>query len=197
MAAVQITALDVPPGAPSALSATAVSSSQVNLQWVDNAGNETGFKIERSTDGVNFSEIATVGANVTTYANTGLAGGTSYSYRVRAYNSSGNSGYSSPASATTPQTLPAAPSKLTARANSQTQIDLTWLDNANNETGYFVERSATGTSGWTRVATLGAGMKSYADTGLTRNTKYYYRVQAYNGAGSSPYSSIVSTTTKR
>src|SRR6185436_3539436 len=102
VATVQITALDVPPTAPSALTAAAVSSSQINLQWADNAGNETGFKLERSTDGFSFSEIATLGANVTSYSDTGLNCTTTYYYRVRASNASGNSAYSGTASATTP-----------------------------------------------------------------------------------------------
>ena len=66
------------PVAPSNLTATAVSSSQINLAWTDNSSNETLFKIERSTDGTNFSQIATVGSNVTSYSNTGLTASTLY-----------------------------------------------------------------------------------------------------------------------
>ena len=91
-----------PPAAPSNLTATAASKSQINLAWTDNATNETGFKIERSTDGSNFTQITTVGANVTSYQNTGLSRSTKYYYRVRAYNGSGDSAYSNTASATTP-----------------------------------------------------------------------------------------------
>ena len=92
-----------PPAAPSNLTALAVSSSQINLAWVDNASNETGFKIERCTGSkcTNFAQIATVGANVTTFANTGLSSRTTYRYRVRAYNGSGDSAYSNIAKATT------------------------------------------------------------------------------------------------
>ena len=57
--------------------------------------------MERSSNGKSFKQIATVGANVTTYANTGLSGSTKYYYRVRAYNSKGDSAYSNIASATT------------------------------------------------------------------------------------------------
>jgi subtilisin family serine protease len=90
-----------PPTAPSGLTATAVSKSQINLAWTDNSDNEAGFKIERSTDGSNFSQIATVGANVTAYSNTGLARNKLYYYRVRAYNDGGDSAYSNVASAKT------------------------------------------------------------------------------------------------
>lgn len=91
-----------PPLAPGSLAATAISSSQIDLSWLDNASDEDGFEIERSTDGVNFALIASVGANVTTYSDSnGLAASTTYDYRVRAANANGNSDYSNVASATT------------------------------------------------------------------------------------------------
>ena len=91
------------PAAPSNLSATAVSTSQINLAWQDNSNNETGFKIERcqGNNCTNFVEIAQVAANTTTYANTGLAPNTRYRYRVRAFNLGGNSAYSNIAAART------------------------------------------------------------------------------------------------
>jgi PKD repeat protein len=93
------------PSAPSNLTATAISRSQINLSWSDNAGNETGFKIERCAGATcsNFAQIATVGANLKNYSNTGLKRNTSYRYRVRAYNSSGDSAYSNIAGAKTPR----------------------------------------------------------------------------------------------
>jgi len=90
------------PAAPSALSATAVSASRINLSWTDNSGNETGFKIERKTGaGGTYSQIATVGANVTAFGNVGLSAATQYFYRVRATGAGGDSGYSNEANATT------------------------------------------------------------------------------------------------
>lgn len=86
--------------APSNLTATAVSRSQINLSWVDNTSSESGFQIERSTDGTTFTQIATVGVNVTTYANTGLLRNKTYYYRVRAYDG-GVSSYSNTARAKT------------------------------------------------------------------------------------------------
>ncbi len=89
------------PAAPGSASATTVSSSQINVGWADTSGNETGFKIERSTAAAPWAQVATVGANVTSYSSTGLAASTTYSFRVRAYNASGDSGYSNTASAAT------------------------------------------------------------------------------------------------
>jgi titin len=91
------------PNAPSNLTATDFSSSQINLSWTDNSSNETGFSIERCTGNgcSNFAQIATVGVNTTTFPNTGLSRNTWYRYRVRAFNGSGNSGYSNIATAKT------------------------------------------------------------------------------------------------
>lgn len=90
------------PAAPSGLAVAVASATQLNLTWTDNSSEETGTRIERSTDGINFTEIGTVGANVTSYASTGLNPSTTYYYRVRAYNSLGNGGYSNIANNTTP-----------------------------------------------------------------------------------------------
>ena len=89
------------PSAPTALTATAASRTKINLAWTDNATGETGFRIERSTNGTTFTQITSVGANVTTYTNTGLTRNTTYYYRVRAYNAVGNSAYSNTVSRTT------------------------------------------------------------------------------------------------
>jgi bacterial leucyl aminopeptidase len=90
------------PSPPSNLGATAISSSQINLNWTDKSANETGFKIEQATSlSGPYSQIATVGTNVNTYQNAGLKRNTTYFYRVRAYNAAGNSGYSNTASAAT------------------------------------------------------------------------------------------------
>ncbi|RMG28706.1 MAG: T9SS C-terminal target domain-containing protein [Bacteroidetes bacterium] len=90
-----------PPAAPSGLSATANSSSQISLSWTDNSTDEDNFLIERSTGGGAFSQVATVGANVTSYTDNGLTASTTYTYRVAASNVAGNSAYSNTASATT------------------------------------------------------------------------------------------------
>ncbi|HZE98510.1 MAG TPA: FG-GAP-like repeat-containing protein [Planctomycetota bacterium] len=90
------------PSVPSGLSATAISSSQIRLNWTDTSGNETGFQIERATAaGGPWTTIATVGANTATVTDGGLASSTAYGYRVRANGSAGPSGYSNTATATT------------------------------------------------------------------------------------------------
>jgi hypothetical protein len=90
-----------PPAAPSGLTATTVSQSQIDLDWLDNSADETGFDIERSLDGTAFGPLTSVGTNVTSFPDTGLSAATTYFYRVRAVNGAGSSAFSNTASATT------------------------------------------------------------------------------------------------
>jgi cellulose 1,4-beta-cellobiosidase len=91
----------VPPAAPSNLTATAVSGPAVNLAWSNNATNATGIEVWRSTDNVNFNQVANVAATATTYADSSVAKSTTYYYKVDAFNSSTASPYSNTASVTT------------------------------------------------------------------------------------------------
>lgn len=92
-----------PPSPPTNLSAIANSKSQVTLAWTNTSSNETGFKIERCKGSTctNFTQIATVPSGSQQYVNTGLVKRTTYRYRIRAYNSSGDSVYAGPVSVTT------------------------------------------------------------------------------------------------
>jgi hypothetical protein len=187
------------PAAPSNLTATAFSATEIDLVWTDISNKEAGFKIERCQGAgcTNFVQIATVGANVTAYWDTGLSANTAYSYRVRSYNSGGDSAYSNTASATT-LTPPAAPGNLTATAVSRSQIKLAWTDNSNNEQVFAIERCRGATcTNFALIATVGANVKTFANTGLSRNTTYRYRVRAHNDAGNSAYSNIASAKTSR
>ena len=194
--------MGTPPVAPGNLVAAVVSSTQIDLTWVDTNSTELGFNVERCT-GLgcsNFTQVATLGANVTSFANTGLTASTSYSYRVLAYNAAGNSTYSNIASAVTSAApaLPSAPSNLVASVLSKSQIKLTWTDNSTNETGFRVERCKGSTcTNFALITTLGANVTTYTNANLTANTAYRYRVYAYNVSGSSGYSNIVTATTLR
>jgi len=336
------------PEAPTGLTAVPFSDTQIELSWSDNSTNEDGFKIERSLDGSGWLEIAGTDKDIAQYIDSSLAPETTYYYRVRAFNSVGDSGYSNTAYATTDATPiaqditaggeilgagvvsgtynntwyddgtvesvterqsggrpssrysylehtwtftvppgsatfylnawsnqstdndsfrfaysvdntnftdmvsvaggddatgwysyilppgisgtvyvrvtdtdrtagnlnldtvsvdqmyflveqaagnpPAAPSGLTAAAVSG-QIDLNWTDNSTDEYGFEIERSADNGTNWDVLATVAADSQAYADTGLTPETTYDYRVRAFNGAGYSGYSNIASATT--
>jgi CSLREA domain-containing protein len=190
----------VPPAAPSGLTATAVSSSKIDLQWTDNATDETAYTVERSLDGTTgWTELtSTLAAGTTGYSDTNLQPGTTYYYRVKATNSAGSSDYSNDATATTNVSSqpPPDPSGLGATAVSSSRIDLQWTDNATNETAYTVERSLDGSTNWTELtSTLPADTTTYSDTGLSAGTTYYYRVKATNSAGSSNYTDTANATT--
>ena len=93
-----------PPADPTNLTATALGPAQVQLNWVDNADNESGFKIERSTDDASFAQIAFAGAGSNSYVDTTASPATTFYYRIRATNVIGDSAYTSSASTTTPAT---------------------------------------------------------------------------------------------
>lgn len=192
------------PPAPINLSATAVSTSQINLSWTDTSSSETGFEIERAQDVSGspgtYIQIFITGPDATSYQNNGLAPDTTYWYRVRATSNIGDSPYSNEASATTkisPQP-PNPPSNLDANAVSESQINLTWTDNSNNESGFKIERApdASGSPGsWTQISTTGADRTSYSDKGLSPDTTYWYRIRATNNSGDSAYSNTDSART--
>ena len=190
------TTFDLPPASPSNLNATAVASGQIKLAWIDNSSNETGFAIERSPNGVNnWIEITTVADNTITYTDTGLTSGTTFFYRVAAYNLNGNSAFSNTGSATTIEVQPESPTNLGAVTFSSAQIDLSWQDTSNNETGFKVERSPDGFEPWTEIAALANNSTGFSDNSVSPGTTYYYRVFSYNSAGASGSSNIAVATT--
>ena len=179
---------------PTSLTATAVSSSQINLTWTDNSASETGYKIEQSpVDNLHYTQVGTVGPNGTSYSATGLNEGTKYYYRVRAYNAIATSGYSSEKNATTLSNTPAAPSGLTITSITSGSVILAWTDNSNNETGFKIQRKQGATGTYTQIGTPGANATTYTDndTALLDGTQYYYKVSATNSAGDSPFSNEV------
>jgi Fibronectin type III domain len=86
---------------PNKFTATAVSSSQINLSWIEPTKIPDGFKIERRDHSNPFTEIAKVGPNATSFSDSNLSGTTTYYYRARSFNSKGESPYASETSATT------------------------------------------------------------------------------------------------
>ena len=91
---------------------------------------------------------------------------------------------------------PKAPSSLTAKAASSTQINLTWTDASSNEEGFKIELSLDGKT-YVQVATVGANVKAYSSTGLSAAKKYYYRVRSYHSGGDSAYSNAAYATTSK
>lgn len=190
-----------PPAAPSALQASAYSSTRTDLTWTNNTTIATNIDIERALDvsgaAGTYSVVGTVGASATSYSVTGEQPATRYWYRVRARNASDASAYSNAVAATT-LAAPAAPTALRATVVNSYRIDLAWTDNAVGETGYSVERAPdnAGVAGpYQQVAAIAAGSTAYSDASLTGNTTYWYRVRAMTATDASGYSNAVSART--
>jgi titin len=187
-----------PPAAPDTLDAQYQDGPVIQLTWADNAAGLASFVVERSTDGVSFSVLTTVGLGVTSYDDLAVFGGFTYTYRVAAFNANGTSGYSNTASASVPPdaTAPPAPSNLAASNITPTSLTLTWQDNSNNEAGFTFQRATNSSfSKGLVTVTLGAGVTSYNDSGLTKNNKYFYRVQSFNLNFTSAWSPTLNITT--
>ncbi len=171
------------PSAPSSLSATAVSGSQINLVWSNNATNATANLVERSGDNVNFTQIGSLGASAASFSDTGLPGSSTYYYRVRASNNGVRSLYSNVATATTLPGVPAAPTGLAAVLRNG-YVPLTWTPSGGTPaTSYNVKRGTTSAGPYTTIST--SPTTNYTDLPVNNWTAYYYVISGANGYGES------------
>jgi fibronectin type 3 domain-containing protein len=175
-----------PPPAPTGLKATP-GTALVNLSWTASTG-ATSYNVYRGTSaGGEGSTALATGITGTTYADSGLASGTTYYYKVAAVNAGGASGQSNEASATT---APPAPTGLTATAGSA-KVNLSWTPSS-GATSYNVYRGTSAGGESTTALKTGITTTTYADTGVTHNTTYYYKVAAVNAGGTSGQSNEAS-----
>ena len=177
---------DAPP-APSGTNATPGGSNWVSITWVDNATNETGFRIQRSLDlGANWATALTIyGQNVTATSDGGRASDVTVCYRVIAFNAQSDS----PPSNVDCTAPPVAPSGLAATVVDYQTIDLAWTDNSGVEDGYEVRRAREGES-WGPVADLPPNSSSYRDV-VTTDATYWYMIRAKKDGGYSNSSNVV------
>ncbi len=165
--------------------------SKIIIQWTDNATNEDHFVLERSADGVTYTDIAHPGANATSYNDsTGLSPNTTYYYRVQAVNAGGASSYSTPVSAKTPP-LPSAPtaaaSPVPANGNQYVEaaagaFTLKWSGSSNTEK-YAIYFGTDAGNLVKKAEIVYAANASYNITGLTDFVTYYWRIDAINAKG--------------
>lgn len=177
-----------------------ITTGQIILSWDDVAGND-GYKVERSPDGANWSQVATPALGAVTYTNSGLSAGTLYYYRVSTKNTAGS--YSVPSNIQSATTTPAAPS-LTTKLISEARIDLTWQV-VYGATNYKISRSIGGNGPWSQInnlaiaystlycgyytsptigcPTLAPVFATHGDTSLTENVEYCYQMTAWNTTG--------------
>jgi hypothetical protein len=190
------------PNAPT-LSAAALSDTSIRLTWTDTTlppNTATGYSIEESPDGTAFSLLTTAPAGSTSRDVGGLTPATTYYFRIRGFNGVGNSDYSNIAQATTGSSglqAPAAPSGLGAVPASASSVALSWTNNATNQTGFHLDRATD--AGFTQnlvTQTLPAAPNTFTDsaTGLAPGGTFYYRIRAFNAAGESNDSNVVSVT---
>ena len=195
------------PGAPTGLTATADGQTEIDLSWSapsdDGGASVSGYRIEVSTDGSNWSNlVANTGSTGTSYSHTGLDAGSTRHYRVSAINSAGTGDPSNVADATTEAASvakPGAPTGLTATEDGQTQIDLSWSAPSDNGgasiSGYRIEVSADGSDWSDLVANTNSTATSYSHTGLDAGSTRHYRVSAINAEGTGLPSNVANATT--
>ncbi|KQS26886.1 fibronectin type III domain-containing protein [Dyadobacter sp. Leaf189] len=181
----------VAPAAPDSLAGIVVSQTQINLSWVDLSGNETGFQVERSTNGTAFTKVADLPANATSYQNTGLTAGTLYYYRVRAVNAIGASPYSSVVSLRTLNIpVPDRPADFSAVPLAPQIVQLRWAPVTGNAVSVSIEKAKAADENYVILATVPATVLQFQDTAKLEKVDYFYRIKAVNAGGSSPYSLI-------
>ncbi|HZL38097.1 MAG TPA: Ig-like domain-containing protein, partial [Tepidisphaeraceae bacterium] len=163
-----------PPAAPSGLTATSVSSSEIDLAWSSASIAATQLEVQRSTDGVTFNTIATLDALAIGYRDMTCTESVHYWYRVLATDG---------ARLSAPGTddawaIPAAPIGASASAVSGTQINLQWTNTTSSATaGVQINRADDGID-FAPLATMGPGVTSYADTSAVQGMHYWYQVEA-------------------
>ena len=159
---------------------TARTTSSITLSWNRNT-TATGYKLEQYKGG-KWVQVAQINSNsATSYKVTGLTAATAYSFRIRAYKTSGNatahSGYTNLSTLTSPTNV----SNVVCAARSYNSITLSWNRNT-TATGYKLEQYKGGK--WVQVAQINSNSAtSYKVTGLTAATAYSFRIRAYKTSG--------------
>jgi trimeric autotransporter adhesin len=182
-----------PPAAPTGVTTSGTGTTTTTVSWTASSG-ATSYTIFRATtSGGPYTQVGT--STTTSFADSGLACGTSYFYVVTASNGTCSSGNSAQATATTSTcscTPPAAPTGVATSAITQTSDTVSWTASS-GATSYKVFRATTSGGPYTQVGT--STTTSFADSGLTCNTSYFYVVTASNGTCDSGNSAQASATT--
>lgn len=167
--------------------AQSLSAQSLVLSWIDDSQEEEGYLIERSSDGVEFTEIAEVAGDSSEYVDTNVETGEGYSYRLRAYNVYGYSDYTDVIYAE----VEADDEETDVGNTDGGSLVLHWLDNAENENGFSIERSTNGLD-FVVIAETDANVTSFVDNEVIEGLLYYYRLRAFNFFGYSDYTEIAS-----
>ncbi len=174
---------------PTSLAVTATSTSVIHLVWTDQSNGESGFEIQRSLNGVDWTPLISRPANTLSYDDQNLTEGTKYYYRVRATSATENSAYCvSGYAATSLKT----PSDLRVTSISANQVGLQWTDNSANETQYVIEQLIDGT--WTSIGVAASATTATISRTFVVGAQYAFRVRAVNNVATSLPSNEFSVT---
>jgi len=193
---ISLTTLQNPPPAPVANSATSITKTSFTANWNSVAG-ALGYYFDVSTNN-NFTSILSsynnaYAANNTSFSVTGLSAGTTYYYRVRAYNSTGSGNNSNVITVSTVPNAPSAPNAFAAENITQSGFTAIW-DTPSGTAGFYLDVAIdiTFNSPLTGFTNKDVGnVTSYFVSSLNANTNYYFRVRAYNSGGTSPNSNSI------
>lgn len=163
------------PTAPSGCTAHYVATNNAKCTWQDNSDNETGFRIEKAIDGAGFSFWKNVGAGVTDSGTYTLGANHRIKFRVRAYNASGDSAWST---SEYTYTTPSAPSGCTGH-HAAPNAYATWADNSAYETGFRVEYSYNSGGTWTLLENTGANVEQSSNLNISGQSKVRFRVRSF------------------
>ncbi len=163
-----------PVDAPSGLNASTTQVGSVHLNWQDNSNDEMGYYVQRSETGLNtWSTIASLPSDSTSHQDeSATCETTEYDYRVQAYDRNTVSDWSNLATGSSYCSV-ASPTGLYAEALGSDEIELSWVNNADNATGIRVYRDET------ELTTLSPDATSYNDTTVDCQTLYRYKLTAY------------------
>ena len=165
--------------APSNLAGVMQSDTTVILSWQDNSTLETGFVVERSPDGTEFTTLSTLAADAITYTDSQAAAGTDYQYRVYALMDD----VETDATRTTVDGLLAPPVSLRIGSSTGDEVSLAWDYPGSNASDYVIERK-TGEADFTRLASVAiANGKQYSDTDVEEGQAYTYRIKTTDATG--------------
>jgi hypothetical protein len=182
------------PEAPADFALTVQSGTSIDLTWTA-ATHATGYRLDRRTETGAFAQIADLTSGTTTsFSDVTATADTAYEYRLRAYNTSGDGAWSAVARGATPSgTSPTRPAFLTATPGSSAGINLQWMDNSSDETGFQIERRPLN-GAFAFLQTAAANATTFTDTTTLPGVIYEYRLCATGAPANSSWTPIASAT---
>ncbi|MEM1134812.1 MAG: fibronectin type III domain-containing protein [Bacteroidota bacterium] len=195
---VSATTAAIPLEVPTNLTATVVSSNQIDLSWNSPASTITGYILESalSNEEAEYSQLVELSAEDTTFSHTGISPETTVFYRVKAINENFESGYSNVASGTTTASLLGSPTELVATDSTTSEITISWTAGTGDILEYVIQSSMiNNANGFTTLDTVDVNTTTFTQTGLSPDTTIFYRVFAINASASSDFSNILRAST--